>query len=37
MVYEASAAPEGERDYRLLAAVLAQHLLATIKAPARPR
>jgi predicted ArsR family transcriptional regulator len=33
MVYEATAAPEGERNYRLLAEVLAQHLLATTKRP----
>ena len=29
VVYEATAAPGGERNYRLLAEVLAQHLLAT--------
>lgn len=29
LVYEATAAPDGERNYRLLAEVLAQHLLAT--------
>jgi predicted ArsR family transcriptional regulator len=33
VVYEATAAPEGERNYRLLAEVLAQHLLATSKRP----
>jgi predicted ArsR family transcriptional regulator len=33
MVYEATAAPEDERDYRLLAEVLAQHLLATSERP----
>jgi len=33
MVYEATGAPEGERDYRLLAEVLAQHLLATAERP----
>ena len=33
VVYEASAAPDGERNYRLLAEVLAQHLLATSERP----
>lgn len=33
MVYEATAAPDGERNYRLLAEVLAQHLLATSERP----
>ena len=33
VVYEATAAPEGERNYRLLAEVLAQHLLATSERP----
>ena len=33
MLYEATAAPGGERDYRLLAEVLAQHLLATSERP----
>jgi len=33
MVYEATAAPAGERDYRLLAEVLAQHVLATSERP----
>jgi len=34
VVYEATAAPEGERNYRLLAEVLAQHLVATSERPA---
>jgi predicted ArsR family transcriptional regulator len=34
VVYQATAAPEGERNYRLLAEVLAQHLLATSERPA---
>jgi predicted ArsR family transcriptional regulator len=33
MVYEATAASEGESDYRLLAEVLARHLLATSERP----
>jgi len=33
VVYEATAAPEGERNYRLLAEVLAQHLMATSERP----
>ena len=33
VVYEATAAPEGERNYRLLAEVLAQHLFATSERP----
>jgi len=33
VVYEATAAPEGERNYRLLAEVLAQHLIATSERP----
>jgi len=33
MVFEATAAPEGERNYRLLAEVLAQHLVATSEHP----
>jgi len=33
VVYEATSAPEGERDYRLLAEVLAQHLFATSEHP----
>ena len=33
VVYEATAAPEGERNYRILAEVLAQHLLATSEHP----
>jgi predicted ArsR family transcriptional regulator len=33
VVYEATAAPDGERNYRLLAEVLAQHLLATSERP----
>jgi predicted ArsR family transcriptional regulator len=33
VVYEATAAPEGERNYRLLAEVLAQHLVATSERP----
>lgn len=32
-VYEATAAPDGERNYRLLAEVLAQHLVATNERP----
>lgn len=34
VVYEATAAPEGERNYRLLAEILAQHLVATSERPA---
>jgi predicted ArsR family transcriptional regulator len=33
VVYEATAAPEGDRNYRLLAEVLAQHLVATSERP----
>ena len=33
VVYEATAAPEGERNYRLLAEVLAQHLITTSERP----
>jgi predicted ArsR family transcriptional regulator len=33
VVYEATAAPDGERDYRLLAEVLAQHIVATSERP----
>ena len=33
VVYEATAAPDGERNYRLLAEVLAQHLMATSERP----
>ena len=33
VVYEATAAPEGERNYRLLAEMLAQHLVATSERP----
>lgn len=33
VVYEATAAPDGERNYRLLAEVLAQHLMATSDRP----
>ena len=33
VVYEATAAPEGERNYQLLAEMLAQHLLATSESP----
>jgi predicted ArsR family transcriptional regulator len=33
VVYEATATPDGERNYRLLAEVLAQHLLATSEHP----
>ena len=33
VVYEATAAPEGERNYRLLAEVLAQHLIVTSERP----
>jgi predicted ArsR family transcriptional regulator len=33
VIYEGTAAPEGERNYRLLAEVLAQHLLATSDRP----
>jgi predicted ArsR family transcriptional regulator len=33
VVYEATAAPEGEHNYRLLAEVLAQHLLTTSERP----
>jgi len=33
VVYEATAAPDGERNYRLLAELLAQHLLATSERP----
>lgn len=33
VVYEATAAPEGEHNYRLLAEVLAQHLVATTERP----
>lgn len=33
VVYEATAAPEGEDNYRLLAEVLAQHLVATSETP----
>ena len=33
VVYEATAAPDGERNYRLLAKMLAQHLLATSERP----
>jgi predicted ArsR family transcriptional regulator len=33
VVYEATAAPEGDRNYRLLAEVLAQHLIATSERP----
>ena len=33
VVYEATAAPEGERNYQLLAEMLAQHLLATCEHP----
>ena len=33
VVYEATAAPDGERNYRLLAEMLAQHLLTTSERP----
>ncbi len=33
VVYESTAAPDGERNYRLLAEMLAQHLLATSERP----
>jgi predicted ArsR family transcriptional regulator len=33
VVYEATAAPEGERNYRLLAEMLAQHLVASSQRP----
>jgi predicted ArsR family transcriptional regulator len=33
VVYEATAVPDGERDYRLLAEVLAQHIVATSERP----
>jgi len=33
VVYEATAAPEGERNYQLLAEMLAQHLLTTSERP----
>jgi predicted ArsR family transcriptional regulator len=33
VVYEATAAPDGDRNYRLLAEVLAQHLIATSERP----
>jgi predicted ArsR family transcriptional regulator len=33
VVYQATAAPEGDRNYRLLAEVLAQHLVATSERP----
>ena len=33
VVYEATLAPDGERNYRLLAEVLAQHLVATSERP----
>jgi len=33
VVYESTAAPDGERNYRLLAEMLAQHLLATSARP----
>ena len=33
VVYEATAAPDGERNYRLLAEVLAQHIVATSERP----
>jgi len=33
VVYEATSAPDGERNYRLLAEVLAQHLMATSESP----
>jgi predicted ArsR family transcriptional regulator len=33
LVYEATAAPDGERNYQLLAEVLAQYLLATYERP----
>jgi len=33
VVYEATAAPDGERNYQLLAEMLAQHLLATSESP----
>jgi len=33
VVYEATPAPEGERNYHLLAEMLAQHLLATSESP----
>jgi predicted ArsR family transcriptional regulator len=33
VVYEATAAPEGERNYRLLAEMLAQHLVASSERP----
>jgi predicted ArsR family transcriptional regulator len=33
VVYEATSAPEGERNYRLLAEMLAQHLFATSERP----
>jgi predicted ArsR family transcriptional regulator len=33
VVYEATSAPDGERNYRLLAEVLAQHLVATSERP----
>ena len=33
MIYEATGAPAGDSDYRLLAEVLAQHLLATSERP----
>jgi predicted ArsR family transcriptional regulator len=33
VVYEATAAPDGDRNYRLLAEVLAQHIVATSERP----
>jgi predicted ArsR family transcriptional regulator len=33
VVYEATAAPDHERNYKLLAEVLAQHIVATSKSP----
>lgn len=33
VVYEATAAPDGDRNYKLLAEVLAQHLIATSERP----
>jgi predicted ArsR family transcriptional regulator len=33
LVYEATSAPEGERNYRLLAEMLAQHLVASSERP----
>ncbi|MDQ1483940.1 MAG: hypothetical protein QOF35_2016 [Actinomycetota bacterium] len=35
VVYEATAAPEGDRNYRLLAELLTEHLATTSKSPAK--